>query len=63
MSVSIATMGKFWPQLGGDTIIQRNEYGGTYWADARRHKPVVVVDSFSEEKKEISIEVTEIEET
>lgn len=61
MSVSIATMGKFWPQFGsgGETIVEIDGGGGgSYGFDLK--KPQVIVDGVHDEDDDIRIRITKV---
>lgn len=61
MSISIATMGKFWPQPDGGLpwpIKGGTGYAGGFWD---KKSPVVVIDSMKEEDEEICVIVTGVE--
>lgn len=61
--ISIATMGKYWPQagygLGWNTVKGIGGEGGGYMEEVKR-KPVVVIDAVREKDIKIEVEVLEI---
>ena len=69
MSISIATMGKFWPATGGGTVTNTVYVsdGGASGFDAknyRKPKPIVVIKRVNSRiKQKPKISVTEIEVT
>ena len=62
MTISICTMGKFWPQPDGGLpwpVKAGTGYAGGVW---ERKQPVVVIDKVVErEREEISVIVTGVE--
>jgi hypothetical protein len=56
--ISIATMGKYWPQDSGG-LVAFGGGSGSYssFFDKRKIEPVVIVDQVYEETEEISIEI------
>lgn len=56
--ISIATMGKYWPQDGGGLVAQGGGSGSySSFLEERKRKPVVIVDTIKEESKKISIKI------
>ena len=59
--VSLATMGKFWPQAGYELSWPKDggsNYAGGVW---ERKLPVVIIDAIKEKDEKISVIITGVE--